>query len=51
LQALTVVSNQDWHSFAKKIEETGVDALELNIIFCHLTGEEAAKTMRRFIMI
>jgi dihydroorotate dehydrogenase (fumarate) len=31
IASINCVSNQDWHSFAKKIEETGVDALELNI--------------------
>ena len=29
IASINCVSNQDWHSFAKKIEETGVDALEL----------------------
>jgi dihydroorotate dehydrogenase (fumarate) len=31
IASINCVSNQDWHSFAKKIEETKVDALELNI--------------------
>ena len=31
IASINCVSNQDWHSFSKKIEETGVDALELNI--------------------
>ncbi len=31
IASINCVSNQDWHSFAKKIEETGIDALELNI--------------------
>ncbi|MGD0342571.1 MAG: dihydroorotate dehydrogenase-like protein [Bacteroidales bacterium] len=31
IASINCVSNSDWHSFAKKIEETGVDALELNI--------------------
>jgi dihydroorotate dehydrogenase (fumarate) len=31
IASVNCVSNQDWHDFAKKIEETGVDALELNI--------------------
>jgi dihydroorotate dehydrogenase (fumarate) len=31
IASINCVSNNDWHSFAKKIEETGVDALELNI--------------------
>jgi dihydroorotate dehydrogenase (fumarate) len=31
IASINCVSNQDWHSFAKRIEETGVDALELNI--------------------
>jgi dihydroorotate dehydrogenase (fumarate) len=31
IASINCVSNQDWHSFARKIEETGVDALELNI--------------------
>ncbi|MCX6253620.1 MAG: dihydroorotate dehydrogenase-like protein [Bacteroidia bacterium] len=31
IASINCVSNQDWHAFAKKIEETGVDALELNI--------------------
>jgi dihydroorotate dehydrogenase (fumarate) len=31
IASINCVSNEDWHSFAKKIEETGVDALELNI--------------------
>jgi dihydroorotate dehydrogenase (fumarate) len=31
IASINCVSSQDWHSFAKKIEETGVDALELNI--------------------
>src|SRR5665647_1919900 len=31
IASINCVSNQDWHSFAKKIEETGVDAIELNI--------------------
>jgi dihydroorotate dehydrogenase (fumarate) len=31
IASINCVSNQDWHSFAKKIEDTGVDALELNI--------------------
>jgi dihydroorotate dehydrogenase (fumarate) len=31
IASINCVSNQNWHSFAKKIEETGVDALELNI--------------------
>jgi dihydroorotate dehydrogenase (fumarate) len=31
IASINCVSNQDWHSFARKIEETKVDALELNI--------------------
>jgi dihydroorotate dehydrogenase (fumarate) len=31
IASINCVSNNDWHSFSKKIEETGVDALELNI--------------------
>jgi dihydroorotate dehydrogenase (fumarate) len=31
IASINCVSNNDWHSFAKKIEETGIDALELNI--------------------
>lgn len=31
IASINCVSNQDWHAFARKIEETGVDALELNI--------------------
>ncbi len=31
IASINCVSDQDWHSFAKKIEETKVDALELNI--------------------
>jgi dihydroorotate dehydrogenase (fumarate) len=31
IASINCISNQDWHSFAKKIEETEVDALELNI--------------------
>lgn len=31
IASINCVTNQDWHSFAKKIEETGVDAIELNI--------------------
>jgi dihydroorotate dehydrogenase (fumarate) len=31
IASINCVSNQDWHAFAKNIEETGVDALELNI--------------------
>ncbi len=31
IASINCVSNQDWHAFAKKIEETKVDALELNI--------------------
>ena len=31
IASINCVSNQDWHAFSKKIEETGVDALELNI--------------------
>ncbi len=31
IASINCVSNQDWHSFAKKIEETGVDAIELNV--------------------
>jgi dihydroorotate dehydrogenase (fumarate) len=31
IASINCVSNQDWHAFAKKIEETGVDAIELNI--------------------
>ncbi|HVN57925.1 MAG TPA: dihydroorotate dehydrogenase-like protein [Bacteroidales bacterium] len=31
IASINCVSNNDWHSFARKIEETGVDALELNI--------------------
>jgi dihydroorotate dehydrogenase (fumarate) len=31
IASINCVSNQDWHSFAKKIQETKVDALELNI--------------------
>ncbi len=31
IASINCVSNNDWHSFAKRIEETGVDALELNI--------------------
>jgi dihydroorotate dehydrogenase (fumarate) len=31
IASINCVSSQDWHSFARKIEETGVDALELNI--------------------
>jgi dihydroorotate dehydrogenase (fumarate) len=31
IASINCVSNNDWHSFAKKICETGVDAIELNI--------------------
>jgi dihydroorotate dehydrogenase (fumarate) len=31
IASINCVSNNDWHAFSKKIEETGVDALELNI--------------------
>lgn len=31
IASINCVSNQDWHAFARKIEETGVDAIELNI--------------------
>jgi dihydroorotate dehydrogenase (fumarate) len=31
IASINCVSNNDWHGFAKRIEETGVDALELNI--------------------
>lgn len=31
IASINCVSNQDWHAFAKKIQETKVDALELNI--------------------
>jgi dihydroorotate dehydrogenase (fumarate) len=31
IASINCISNQDWHAFAKKIEETSVDALELNI--------------------
>lgn len=31
IASINCVSNQDWHAFAKKIQDTGIDALELNI--------------------
>jgi dihydroorotate dehydrogenase (fumarate) len=31
IASINCVSNQDWHAFAKKIQDTKVDALELNI--------------------
>jgi dihydroorotate dehydrogenase (fumarate) len=31
IASINCVSNQNWHSFAKKIQDTKVDALELNI--------------------
>jgi len=31
IASINCVSNNDWHSFARKIQATGVDALELNI--------------------
>jgi dihydroorotate dehydrogenase (fumarate) len=31
IASINCVSNNDWHSFARKIQGTGVDALELNI--------------------
>jgi dihydroorotate dehydrogenase (fumarate) len=31
IASINCVSNQDWHAFAKKIQDTRVDALELNI--------------------
>ena len=31
IASINCVSNNDWQSFSKRIEETGVDALELNI--------------------
>lgn len=31
IASINCITNQDWHTFARKIEETGVDALELNI--------------------
>lgn len=31
IASINCVSNSDWHSFARKIQGTGVDALELNI--------------------
>ncbi len=31
IASINCVSNQDWHSFAKKIQQAGADALELNI--------------------
>lgn len=47
IASINCVSNQDWHSFAKKIEETGVDAIELNIYILpsdiRRTGEDNEK--------
>jgi dihydroorotate dehydrogenase (fumarate) len=47
IASINCISNQDWHSFAKKIEETGVDALELNIYILpsdwRRTGEDNEK--------
>ena len=51
IASINCVSNQDWHSFAKKIEETGVDALNSTFIFFPPTGAEVVRTMRRFILI
>jgi dihydroorotate dehydrogenase (fumarate) len=31
IASINCVSNQDWHSFSKKIQQAGADALELNI--------------------
>ena len=31
IASINCISNNDWHSFARKIQATGVDALELNI--------------------
>jgi dihydroorotate dehydrogenase (fumarate) len=31
IASINCVSNNNWHAFSKRIEETGVDALELNI--------------------
>lgn len=31
IASINCVSNRDWHSFSKKIQEAGADALELNI--------------------
>ena len=47
IASINCVSNQDWHSFAKKIQETRVDALELNIYILpsdwRRSGEENEK--------
>ena len=47
IASINCVSNQDWHAFAKKIEETGIDALELNIYILpsdwRRTGEDNEK--------
>jgi dihydroorotate dehydrogenase (fumarate) len=44
IASVNCVSNNDWHSFAKKIQTTGVDAIELNIFILpsdwRRTGEE-----------
>lgn len=47
IASVNCVSDSDWHSFAKKIQSTGVDAIELNIFILpsdwHRTGEENEK--------
>jgi dihydroorotate dehydrogenase (fumarate) len=53
IASINCVSNQDWHSFAKRIEETGVDALELNIYILpsdwRRSGEENEKVYYEII--
>jgi dihydroorotate dehydrogenase (fumarate) len=48
IASINCVSNNDWHSFAKRIQDTGVDAIELNIFILpsdwRRTGEENENT-------
>jgi dihydroorotate dehydrogenase (fumarate) len=53
IASINCVSNQDWHTFSKKIEETKVDALELNIYILpsdwRRSGEENEKVYYEII--
>jgi len=42
IASINCVSSSEWVDFARKIEEAGADALELNVYFLPLTGDKPA---------
>ncbi len=51
IASINCISNHEWTSFAKKIEDAGASALELNLLSYPPTTGRKEKTLKNFISI